>query len=92
MFAEPGLGIGGAPISPPALSMGGAPIAMLGGVFAGGFPLAGPVTALFRGGAGPITPGLFASSLTPAGPIEAFLLGFGGAPIGCPQGLIIGCL
>lgn len=96
MLAVPGVGMGGAPIAP-AFSMGGVPIGMLGGVFAGGFPLAGPVTELFRGGAGPIPPTLFASTLSPAGPIAAFLLGGGGVPIGfglfpCGGSPIGGCL
>lgn len=81
MFTVPGVGMGGAPLSP-VLSVNGVPIAMLGGVFGGGLPVGGPVTELFRGGAGPVTPGLFASTITPSGPIEAFLLGAGGAPIG----------
>jgi hypothetical protein len=82
LFAVPGLGIGGAPIALPVFSVGGVPIAVLGGVFAGGLPLAGPVSELFRGGAGPLPPTLFASTISPGGPIEAFLLGSSGTPIG----------
>lgn len=63
-------------------NIGGAPIAILGGVFSGGLPLAGPVTQIFRGGSAPMPPTLFIATVSPGGPIATFLIGSGGAPIG----------
>ncbi len=69
------------PISP-LFNIGGAPIAVLGGVFSDGLPIAGPVTQIFRGGSAPEPPTLFLATISPSGPIGDFFIGSGGSPIG----------
>jgi hypothetical protein len=63
-------------------NIGGAPIAILGGVFAGGLPIGGPVTQIWRGGSAPIPNTLFISTLSSSGPIGNFFIGSQGSPIG----------
>ncbi len=87
-FVTPGIAVeagitpGTVPPISPLFNIGGAPIAILGGVFSGGLPLAGPLTQIFRGGGGPLPPTLFIATISPSGPIGAFFIGTEGGPIG----------
>jgi len=77
-----GITPGSVPPISPTFNIGGAPIALLGGVFSEGLPIAGPVTQLFRGGGGAQPNTLFIATISPSGPIGTFLIGGGGGPIG----------